>query len=118
MVEKIKNNWLVILINLVIAFMYIYFIGFNPVVLIVETVFLIGFYFKILKGASSTSVTTKDGKLIVNGVFHNLEIEQEKVADLKFKRNLLANIFDWDLMIIKTQHSSTRIYVRRGYKMV
>lgn len=117
MIEKIKNNWLVILINLLIAFMYIYFIGFNPVVLIVETVFLIGFYFKILKGSSNKSITTKDGMLIVNGVFHNLEIEQEKVFELKFRRNLLANIFDWDLIIIKTEHTSTGIYVRRGYKI-
>ncbi len=118
MIEKIKNTWLIILINVLIVSLYIGVIGFTPVILVVEAVFLIGFYFKILRGPRNKSVTTKDGMLIVKGVFHNFEIEQEKIADVKYKRNLLANIFDWDVMIIKTHLTNTRIYVRRSYQIL
>ena len=116
MIEKIKNNWLIILINLLILSLYIVTIGFTHLILIVEAAFLLGFYFKILRNSTSSTVTTKEGMLLVKGVFHNLRMEQKLVSEVKFKRNLLANIFDWDLMIIKTQLTSVHIYVRRSYK--
>lgn len=117
MIKNMKNNWLIIVINLLILSLYVVTIGFTPLVLIVEAVFMLGFYFKILKASSSSNVTANEGMLLVKGVFQTFTIEQKLVSEVTFKRNLLANIFDWDLMIIKTQLTSKSIYVRRSYKL-
>ena len=117
--EKLKKNWLILLINIVILSLYVIKIGFTLTLIAFELIFIILFYLKIIKQSSSqSSVTAKDGKLIVNGVFHRFEVEQHSICGVRYKRDLLAKVFDWDLMIIETSLRKTHIYIRRNNEIL
>lgn len=100
----------VIVLNIILAVTYLVLTRKIHQVLFFELIFFVSFYLKTIKDYPKPVVADGD-EVIIRGVFRVFRTNKSNIASIQYKKDMLAKIMDWDLLVVNMGSKITTIYV-------
>ena len=111
---KHLRQWVpIILLNIIVAVAFLIITKKVYQTLFFEFVFFLSFYLKNIH-RQVPSVISEDEDIVINGVFRVLRTSKSEFVSLQYKKDMLAKVMDWDLLIVNMSSKNVAIYVRHS----